>query len=208
MKAAVIVKRNSTIALAAVLVFCIAVGGRHVLEARLLTHMLVQMPLLIAGGALLTCLRPLAHSRQGPDLFRFWNHCDSHGMASMLTVLFCCAYWMVPNAIEHAVANPFAESIKFISLTCAGALLPGALSKSGMVFRILFTGNLTWMLVVAGLIYLQAPQRLCNSYLLDDQARTGIGLLITASFFPAWWCAVTVRHQHRSRKAVVALSRS
>lgn len=188
-------RRNAAIALSAILLLGMAIGGRHGLEARMLTHVLIQMPLLVAGGALLTCLQPLTYTGKEPDLYRFWNKCDALGMTSMLTVLFCCAYWMMPNAIEHAVANPFAETVKFFNLIFAGALLPGALRKSRPVLRLVFAVSMVGMLTMAGLVYLHASVRLCNSYLLEDQMRAGIGLMIMAAMLPAWWCAVVSRHR-------------
>ncbi len=41
-------------------------------------------------------------------------------------------------------------------------------------------GNLGWMTASAGMLYIDAPVRLCVNYLQDDQRQTGIALVLLA----------------------------
>ena len=43
-----------------------------------------------------------------------------------------------------------------------------------------FAGNLAWMMGTAGMLYLDAPVRLCVNYLQDDQQHTGTALILAA----------------------------
>ncbi|WP_051516538.1 hypothetical protein [Herbaspirillum sp. RV1423] len=193
MKSLEILRQNTTAVLVSGILFFIAIMARRMLESTMFSHVLLQMPLLILSGVLLANLRPPAFPPRRPALHRLWRKCDAHGLASMLALLFSCAYWMVPNAIERAVINPFDDFAKFLSLTLAGALLPGALRKSHIVVQIFFIGGIVWMMAMAGMMYQNATQRLCNSYLLDDQVRTGIGLVALAVILPMWWCVSNSR---------------
>ena len=41
-------------------------------------------------------------------------------------------------------------------------------------------GNLAWMMASAGMLYIDAPERLCVNYLQGDQRQTGIALVLVA----------------------------
>lgn len=50
------------------------------------------------------------------------------------------------------------------------------------------------MMAIAGMLYRELPQRLCNAYLLDDQDVTGSWLVGLALVLGVAWCIVNVRH--------------
>jgi hypothetical protein len=166
--------------LAAILLLA-AAPLRAVFESRMPGHMLLQLPLLIVAGM------PLGVSLREafmPLLERF----DRHGIATILAALFTLAFWMLPRSLDAALADPFVDALKFLSVPALIGLpvalawprLPGV--ARGFVF-----GNLLSMLAVLGWLYLAAPVRVCNFYLTGDQSLTGKGLLLLAAAGGLYW---------------------
>lgn len=158
---------------------------RAPLEATMWRHMLVQLPLLVACGALLG-----PWLRLPPGAARW----DAQGLATLTGAAFATTYWMIPRALEQALADPFANGMKFASLLLLGALLPGALRRAHVVVQLFFVANICAMMAIAGMLYRELPQRLCNAYLLDDQDRTGSWLVGLALVLGVAWCIVNARH--------------
>lgn len=151
---------------------------RHWMEATMLRHMLLQLPLIAAAGAL-TAGRSRA--------LRAAAWCDEHGVFGLTLLMFVGAYWMVPRALELSIAGGATDAAKFASLLAAGALLPGSLRRANRIIQLFFLGNFCAMMAIAGMQYQQMPQRLCNAYLLDDQAWTGTGLVAASLLIAALW---------------------
>jgi hypothetical protein len=167
--------------------FRLALGGlllaaaalpRHWLEATMLRHMLLQLPLLTAAGWLLA-------SRTRALRAAAW--CDEHGILGMTLLMFVSAYWMIPRTLELSITEAPYEAAKFISLMLLGALLPGSLRRANRIIQLFFVGNFCAMTAIAGMQYQELPQRLCNTYLLDDQAWTGTGLVSASLLIAALW---------------------
>lgn len=157
---------------------CLLLGAlpREWLEASMLRHMLLQLPLLVAAGALLPVRWPRAATF------------DQHGVTGLTALLFVTAYWMIPRALEQSINSPLAEAFKFLSLLALGAALPGSLSRANWIVQLFYLGNFSWMMAIAGIQYQTMPQRLCNAYLLDDQIVTGVALVIASIGIAAAWC--------------------
>jgi hypothetical protein len=168
-------RRAAVIGLACLL---LAALPRHWLEASMLRHMLLQLPLLLAAGWMLSAGRPQ----------RRWSRVDQHGLTGLVALLFISAYWMIPRALEHSINSPLAEAAKFASLLMLGAALPGSLRRANWIVQLFFLGNLGWMMAVAGIQYQNLPQRLCNAYLLDDQIATGMALVAASIALVIGWC--------------------
>ena len=167
------------------LLLAVLVAIRAPLEATMLRHMLVQLPLLVICGVL---LRPWL--RLPPRAAR----CDRQGLATFTAAVFTTTYWMIPRALEQALDEPFANGMKFASLLLLGALLPGALRRAHVVVQLFFVANICAMMAIAGMLYRELPQRLCNAYLLDDQDLTGSALVGLALVLGVAWCIVNARH--------------
>lgn len=144
------------------------------LEASLFGHMLVQLPLLLLLGVL---MRPLLSFRGERPLMRRINRNGLPGVALALVIL---AYWMLPRALDQALVRPGAEAAKFITLPLAGALAAAGWRRMGFVARGFIVLNAIAMFVAEGWLFLIAPERLCNAYLLDEQAGVGRAFLILA----------------------------
>lgn len=161
-----------------------ALGGAGWLEASMLRHMLLQLPLLAAAGALLGArLAPI--QRLGAI--------DEHGLAVLSALMVVSAYWMVPRALELSLTSGMTAAAKYLSLFIIGMLMPGAMRRANIVIQIFFLGNFCAMTAISGILYQDLPQRLCNAYLLDDQARTGVALVVVAVAIAIGWSALQLR---------------
>jgi len=157
---------------------------RRPLEASMALHMVVQLPMIAVGSA----LAGLAVARNAPRYAGAVARWDAHGIAGLAWLLLASAYWMVPRALEQSLTLPLAEAGKFASLFLLGFLLPGALSRAAAVIQLFFLGNFCAMMAIAGMLYQDMPQRLCNAYSLDDQVVTGVGLVVASIGIAAAWC--------------------
>mgnify|MGYP007099847023 CR=1 FL=1 len=75
------------------------------------------------------------------------------------------------------------------TLVLAGAALRLSWRPAGLVVQGFFLGNMLPMTAVVGQLYIDAPLRLCNAYLLDDQARLGQWLIALAALLALGWLA-------------------
>lgn len=172
------------------LLFAALLISRPLLESSMLAHMLLQLPLLMLDGYLFAqaCLRSDGPAARAVNkMARQLRPYDENGVTGLFAALFVSAYWMIPRALEESLNQGGVESLKFISLLLLGAVLPGSLSRANRIIQVFFLGNFCWMTAIAGLLYQDAPQRLCNAYLLDDQAYTGIGLVLASLLIPLCW---------------------
>jgi hypothetical protein len=146
---------------------------RQVMEGDMALHMLLQFPLILLAGWLLA--RGL--SEQARAILHKWNHA---GIAGLLLSSIVLMYWMIPRALDMVLSSSILECCKFLTMVLAGVALELSWRTSGVIVRGFFLGNVLPMMMVAGWLYVAAPVRICNAYLVDDQSRTGSGLLALA----------------------------
>lgn len=156
------------------------------LEASMLRHMLLQLPLLVAAGWLIAGAMPRGRQDSPPGRWRI-AAVDQHGITGLTALLFVSAYWMIPRALELSITDPLVEAAKFISLATLGAILPSSLWRANRIVQLFYMGNLCWMTAIAGIQYQNMPQRLCNAYLLDDQIATGAALVCASIAIALLW---------------------
>ncbi|WP_332671692.1 hypothetical protein [Aromatoleum sp.] len=156
------------------------------LEADMARHMLMQFPLLVAAGALLGASLP----GPGRDAIAAFN---AHGLAGFAMFLLVTAFWMIPRALDEALLSPAVEAAKFASLVTAGAAMALSWRAAPPVVQAFFVGNWAWMSAAVGLLYEDAPARLCNFYLLDQQTVAGRGLVALAVIVPLAWIVSLAR---------------
>lgn len=164
---------------------------RRIMESDMAYHMLLQFPLLLLAGWLLAKTLPM----QVKTGLQAWN---CAGVTGLLAASMTLMFWMIPRALDLVLVNPALEFMKFISLTLAGIALALSWPGAGMIVRGFFLGNVLPMMMVVGWLYIEAPVRLCNSYLSYDQLHTGRGLLalsIAASLF--WLSAFFMPAGHK-----------
>ena len=147
---------------------------RRLLESSMTLHMLVQFPLLVLAGWLLARTVP-APWRARADA---WN---AHGIAGLLACALVLMLLMIPRLLDLALTDLRVEAAKWLALLAAGAALQLSWQRAGLVVQGFFLGNLLPMTAAAGQIYQDATVRLCNAYLLDDQATLGQGLVVLSA---------------------------
>ena len=198
-----VVWKNAPFAAASGLLLLATIGFRHPLERSMAVHMLVQLPLLLLAGAMASvAVSGFAGGRTTPaagafrdtlgKLHRALRHqlgqYDEHGVVGLFAVILTTAYWMIPKALDDALVSRATELGKFGSLLLIGFLLPGILGRANRIIQIFFLGNFSSMMAIVGMLYQDAPARLCNFYLLDDQGVAGQGLVAFAVAIPLFWC--------------------
>ena len=154
------------------------------LEGSLVSHLLIQMPLLALAGFL---SGPAIAARLAP----------SHGGTPTVTAIGVALYWMLPRSMDAALDQASVDFAKFATLF-GGVGVPLALGwpRLPYVARTFLLANLIPMLAVLGWLYTSAPVRVCNYYLVDDQVLAGRCLLALAlagglwaigrAFWPRW----------------------
>lgn len=158
-------------------------AARAWLEATMSGHMLVQIPLLAALGFIACRLLPeawqeaLLAAAGGP-------------VPHVVVALFASTWWMLPRALDDALASPLVEAAKFVSLPAlVGLPLALAWRRLGSIGRGFLWTNFISMLAVLGWLYLAAPLRVCNSYLVDQQESAGWLMVKLALLLFAGWLA-------------------
>ena len=146
--------------------------ARDVLERVMVAHMLVQIPLLAIAGALgVAALPPRLEARIAE-----WNR---RGVSGALLAVIASSWWMVPRALDWALASPVMEAAKFLTLPLlVGAPLALSWRNLGTIGRGFVLANVLPMWAVVGWAYIAAPVRVCNYYLVDQQVVAGVGLVI------------------------------
>ncbi|HJV24035.1 MAG TPA: hypothetical protein VJ673_00040 [Aromatoleum sp.] len=157
--------------------------ARAWLEATMSGHMLVQIPLLAALGFVACRLLPdawqeaLLAAAGGP-------------IPHVVVALFASSWWMLPRALDEAFANLTVEAAKFVSLPAlVGLPLALAWRRLGTIGHGFIWTNFISMLAVLGWLYIAAPVRVCNSYLVDQQESAGWLMVKLALLLFAGWLA-------------------
>lgn len=150
------------------------------LEESMARHMTLELPGLFCIGwlAARACDKALS------QMLAPWNR---DGVTALLAAFFITSYWMLPSALDRAVLNWDIATIKVASMLCAGLLLGAAWEESIPILRAFFVLNWAWMTLVAGFLYRDAPEQLCAVYLSDQQAATGLGLILLAIMVLGLW---------------------
>ncbi len=152
------------------------------LEAGMRTHMLVQFPLVLAAGALMAPAMPASAARA-------LAKCNALGLSG-LTLLACVlAMAMIPRLLDLALVDGRIEALKFAALAAAGAAARASWRAAGPVVQAFFVGSVLPMTVAAGSLFIEAPVRLCNAYLLGEQQRLGAEVVALATACGVVWLA-------------------
>lgn len=145
-------------------------GARDWMQARMLRHMLLQLPLLACCGCLLhASICEHLRARLAP-----WNR---FGLTGFVLIQSLAALWMVPRILDIAQVSSSMETVKFIVWILAGFLLRQSMHQSNAIVELFMLGNFAMMTAAISDIYENTPYRLCNAYGRSDQAATAQGLL-------------------------------
>jgi hypothetical protein len=166
-------------------------AARRPLESSMSLHMLVQIPLLVACGAMLAS-GVTGRARLALD------RCNLHGITGLFAFALATALVMIPRLLDLAVANLAIDAAKAAVLLACGVLLRLSWNRAGLLVQAFFLGNVLPMTAAVGQVYQDSPLRLCNSYLLSDQVRVGQALV---------WIAVAVAVGWLGRAGVLLVRR-
>ncbi|TXL63515.1 hypothetical protein [Zeimonas arvi] len=151
---------------------------RHAIESRMLLHMLVEFPALLASGWAVRRMCPASGPMRALSLA--WRQLDWRGWTGATLLSAVTAVWMIPTLLDLALLTPAVAAAKHGAWWLAGWAIADSWGRLDPELRLWMLGNLAWMTGTAGLLYLDAPQRLCVNYLQDDQRLTGIALIALA----------------------------
>ncbi len=135
----------------------------------MLSHILIQLPLLalLGGWAALRIA----------DAYRI-QLAYHHALPLVILALTTAMFWMIPKSIDAALESEAYAAGKFISLPLLlGAPLALGWRHVGAITRAFVIANLLSMLIVLGWLYIEAPVRLCNYYLINEQQLLGQAML-------------------------------
>ena len=154
--------------------------GRSLIEQSMAWHMVVQMPMLFAGGWFLM--------GSGWDLKKTssasWNQ---FGLTGFIAAQFIITYWMLPISIDRAVVMPQVDAFKLLSLIASGAMIQISISRSPAVVQLFFVGYIVSMLITTGVFLATTERRLCNAYAMESQLSAGYGVVaLGVSLACAW----------------------
>jgi hypothetical protein len=139
---------------------------RHVLESRMLFHMMVEFPLLLAAGWSF-----------GKRLRRGADAIDAHGLLGITLASAVAAFWMIPAALDASLLWMPVQVAKLATWWLAGSLLARSWPRLSVETMVFFLGNLAWMVATVGFLYESTGSRLCVNYLVDDQQLTSYALV-------------------------------
>lgn len=149
---------------------------KDLLESFMITHMLVQIPLLIVAGLLM-----------GDDIMRkfpaFFDKWDGSGIPGIVLVYFVTMYWMIPRAMDEALLLPMVEVFKFISLPfLVGIPLRHSWMKLHEIGKGFIIFNYIPMFGMMAWLYIDSPIQICNNYLESEQKLLGWGFFLIMLF--------------------------
>ena len=152
--------------------------ARHSLESDPVLHVLVLLPLLALAGWLLA-------EGIGAKVLRLKQE---NANAITLLSVFVILFWMLPRYIDASLTDPIMAIAKFTSIpVCIGFALAIVWRVAHPFLRGFLKANALSMLGVMAFLYIHAPVRICNSYLVEDQQRLGRGFLLAAIALALLW---------------------
>lgn len=144
--------------------------GRSMIEQSMTWHMVVQMPILFAGGWFLMDGGWNLTKRSQSS----WNQ---FGLTGFIAAQLLITYWMLPISIDRAVVMPQVDVFKLLSLLASGALVKTSISRSPAVLQLFFVGYIVSMLITTGVFLAATERRLCNAYSMESQLSAGYGVV-------------------------------
>lgn len=146
------------------------------LEATMVLHMLVQLPLLIIAGWYIGDYLIGKY----PGFFEKWNR---SGIPGITLVYLVTMYWMIPRAMDEALQLSSVEIFKYISLPfLVGIPLRVSWSKLHVIGKGFIIFNYIPMFGMMAWLYIDSPIQICNNYLESEQKMLGWGFLFIMLF--------------------------
>lgn len=153
---------------------------RTFFEASMAWLMLGLMPCLFAAGALAPGM--LSARRQVEMVPRMRPYSLALGVAATLAY----GIWMLPIAVDISRMSLPMGLARDASMVLAGLAASVGLRVAPWPLVLFFGGNMVWMALTFGMLFIDSPNRLCASYLLGDQRLAGAGLVVYAAVIGSW----------------------
>ncbi len=153
--------------------------ARSILEISMLTHVLVQLPLLTLCGIW------IAINIKKHKISSIPYH---YSLPLLIVALITSMFWMIPRVLDASLEHTTFTVLKFISLPfLLGVPLALGWKNIGSITKAFVITNILSMLIVLAWLYIEAPMRLCNYYLIDEQKQLGVYLLYISGFISLLW---------------------
>ncbi|MBU8731261.1 hypothetical protein KM915_14515 [Cytobacillus oceanisediminis] len=144
------------------------------LESIMITHMHMQMPLLVISGIFMAKF----FQNRFTGFFSKWNE---NGVPGILLFSIIMVYWSLPRTMDEALTLTSVEVFKFISLPfLAGVPLRDSWLKLSSFWKHALIIFFTILFLALGWLYIWSPVQLCNNYLVIEQITLGWGFISTA----------------------------
>jgi len=150
---------------------------RSWLESSMALHMLVQLPLLAWIGYCAGRMWTRSHSLNQLQSF------NAGGVTGILIASFAMLLWMLPRPLDLARLDASIDTLKFVSVPMAGVAIALSWHRLPAIARAVVHLEVIATLLRFGWGYLAAEQRLCLSYLAEDQRVTGIILVVLGALY-------------------------
>lgn len=151
------------------------------LESSMIGQMVVLIPGLFICGILIG-------SVFSGKILRILGGFNSNGIPGALLAIFTIIFWILPRSLDASLNSDIVEIVKVITIPLLAGLPMGiSWGRLYLAGKGLIIGNLISMLFVMSWIYLEAPVRVCNNYLVSQQENLGrmlftIGILLALYF--------------------------
>lgn len=152
-------------------------------ESSMAMLMLGLLPCLFAAG----CLAPrlLKPRRRARALVRL----RPYALTLLVVASAGFGIWMLPIAIDLSRMSGPLGVARDVSVFVAGLAGVTALRVAPWPLVLFFGGNMVWMGLTFGMLFVDAQTRLCANYLLGDQRVAGVGLIVGAIGLGTWLLA-------------------
>ncbi len=153
----------------------------------MLRHMLVQLPLIaLCGFALGRTLLELRADRGAGRVVAALQRYNHYGATGLIAASFAMLLWMLPRALDAARLDDSVDALKFASIfILVGIAVAWSWPQCPPLARAVVHVEAVATLIRFGWAYLAADQRLCASYLLEDQRSLGAALIVLGILWAA-----------------------
>jgi len=160
---------------------------RVAFEASMAMLMLGLLPALFVAG----CLAPGLMMRR--CRVRASRTLRPYALALLAGASLAYGVWMLPVAIDLSrMFWPLAVA-RDLSAFLAGLASIAAVRVAPWPLVLFFGGNMVWMGLTIGMLFIDAQTRLCANYLLGDQRAAGVGVAVYALGLAVWLLAWAAR---------------
>lgn len=167
---------------------------RQAFEASMALLMAGLLPSLFAAGCLLPGVLASVFARRLPARrrARMLVALRPYALALLVAAVLAYGVWMLPIAIDLSRMSWPLGLVRDACACLAGVAAVIVVRVAPWPLVLFFGGNMVWMGLTFGMLFVDAPTRLCANYLLGDQRMAGAGLMAWSIGLGTWllvWAA-------------------